>query len=200
MTKTKLDVEQLKTEAVKSLYAVAGATELAVEVARGYASEAQQVAQDRFDDVQTRVAKVDLEPKALQSQALSVVNARVAELQKDAKDAQARFEARVAELQKDAQGISAKVEARLTEALEEVTATYADLAARGERFVVAIRKDGVKSVAGVRPKARPAAKKPAAKKAPATKSATRKAPAKKTAAKKAAAEKTAAEKAAPQAS
>ncbi len=197
MAKTKFDVEQFKTEAVKSLYAVAGATELAVEVARGYAADAQKATQGRLNDVQTRVAKVDLEPKTLQSQALTVVNARVAELQKDAKDAQARFEARIAELQKDAQGIPAKVEARLTEALEELTATYADLASRGEKFVAAIRKDGVKAVTSVKPKARPktAAKKPAAKKAPATKSTAKKAPAKKTAAKK-----TAAKKAAPKAS
>lgn len=172
MAKTKFDVEQIKTEAVKSLYAVAGATELAVEMARGYATEAQ------------RVATVDLEPKNLQSQAVTAVNARIAELQKDAKDAQARFEARIADLQKDAQGFPAKVEARLTEALDELTATYADLAKRGEKFVAAIRKDGVKAVAEVKPKARAKAKK-----APATKSAAKKAPAKKATAKKAPAKK-----------
>lgn len=153
MAKTKLDVEQFKTEAVKSLYAVAGATELAVEAAQG------------------RVAKIDLEPRALPkslpSQALAVVNSRVAGLQKDAKDAQA------------------KVEARLAEALEDLTATYGDLADRGERFVSALRKEGVKAVAKARPTSAAAAKKapataPAAKKAPAKKAAATRATAKKT--------------------
>ena len=105
MAKTQFNVEQFKTEAKKPLFAVAGATELAVELARGYATEAQKATQERFTEVQTRVSgvqsrvtKVDLEPKNLQAQAL----ARVEELKGEAKDAQARFEARVAELQKQA--------------------------------------------------------------------------------------------------
>ena len=40
MAKTQFNAEQFKTEAVKPLYAVAGATELAVDYARGYATEA----------------------------------------------------------------------------------------------------------------------------------------------------------------
>ena len=90
------------TETVKPLYAVAGATEVAYEFARGYTIEAQKTAVERFNDVQKSVSKIEREPKALQNQALSAVNARVAELQKDAKDAQAKFEARVTELQKAA--------------------------------------------------------------------------------------------------
>ena len=54
MAKTQFNVEQLKTEAVKPLFAVAGATELAVELARGYATEAQKATQERFTEVQTR--------------------------------------------------------------------------------------------------------------------------------------------------
>ena len=60
----------------------------------------------------------------------------------------------------------------------------ADLATRGEKFVAAVRKDGVKAVAKV--KAKKVAKKAPAKKAPATKTAAKKAPAKKAPAKKAA--------------
>ena len=97
MAKTQFNVEQFKTEAEKPLFAVAGATELAVELARGYATEAQKATQERINEVQTRVsdvqarvAKVDLEPKTLQAQART----RVEELQAEAKDAQAHFEAR----------------------------------------------------------------------------------------------------------
>ena len=38
VAKTKFDIETLRTEAVKPLYAVAGATEVAYELARGYAA------------------------------------------------------------------------------------------------------------------------------------------------------------------
>ena len=79
MAKTQFNVEQFKTEAVKPLYAVAGATELAVELARGYAAEAQKATQGRITEVQSRVsgvqarvAKVDLEPKALRISAEQV--------------------------------------------------------------------------------------------------------------------------------
>src|SRR5215217_6363149 len=98
MARTQFNVEQFKTEAVKPLYAVAGATELAVELARGYATEAQKATQERFTDVQSRVQKVDFDTKSLQAQART----RVEQLQADAKDAQTKFEARIAELQKDA--------------------------------------------------------------------------------------------------
>jgi hypothetical protein len=178
MAKTQFNVEQIKTEAVKPLYAVAGATELAVELARGYATEAQKATQERFTEVQTRVSgvqtrvqKVDFDTKAIQAQAKT----RVEQLQADAKDAQAKFEARLAELQKDARDFPAKFETRLTEALDELNSTYAELQVRGEKFVAAIRKDGVKAVTSVKP-AKKAAKTATAKKAPA-----KKAPAKKAA-------------------
>jgi len=175
------NVDQFKTEAVKPLFAVAGATEIAVDRARSYATEAQKAAQDRLDAVQTRVSKVERDPKALQNQAVTAVNARLEELTKDAKEAQAKFEARIAELQKDAREIPARLQKQLEDAVKELTDTYADLAVRGEKFVAAIRKDGVKAVTVKA--AKPAAKAPAAK-APAKKAPAKKAPAKKTAAKK----------------
>jgi hypothetical protein len=194
MAKTQFNVDQFKTEAVKPLFAVAGATELAVELARGYATEAQKATQVRFADVQTRVSGVQARvskverpsAEALQAQART----RVEELRGEAKDAQARFEARVAELQKDAREFPARFEALLNEALEELTSTYADLATRGEKFVAAIRKDGVRAVTTVKPAVRKATKAPATKrttatKAPATKTTAKKATAKKTPAKKA---------------
>jgi hypothetical protein len=189
MAKTQFNVEQFKTEAKKPLFAVAGATELAVELARGYATEAQKATQERFTEVQTRVsdvqarvAKVELEPKSLQTTLQTQARTRVDELKSEAKDAQARFEARVTELQKEARDFPAKFEALLNEALEELNATYADLAVRGEKFVAAIRKDGVKAVTTVKP-APKSTKKAAAKKAPAKKASAKKAPAKKKAAK-----------------
>jgi predicted transcriptional regulator len=188
MAKTQFNVEQFKTEAVRPLFAVAGAAELAVDFARGYATEAQKSAQAGLDAVQARVSRVERDPKALQSQARTLVNARVEDLTKEAKDAQAKFEARIAELQKDAKEFPARFQGQVTEAVNELTSTYADLATRGEKFVAAIRKDGVKAVT-----AKPVKKstrKAAAKKAPATKATAKKAPAKKkTAAKKASATK-----------
>jgi hypothetical protein len=178
MAKTQFDI---KTEAVKPLYAVAGVTEAAYEFARGYAEEAQKTAVERFNDVQKRVSKIEREPKALQNQAVTLFNDRVDELQKDAKDAQAKFEARVAELQKDAKAFPAKVQAQIDEAIAELTKAYADLADRGEKFVAAVRKDGIKAVTAVRTAPnkssvarRQAAKKGAARKNPASKPAAEK--------------------------
>jgi hypothetical protein len=191
MPKTQFNVEQFRTEAVKPLFAVAGATELAVDFARGYATEAQKSAQERLDAAQARVTKVDFrDTKALQTQAREAVTARVEELTKEAKDAQAKFEARVADLQKDAKDLPARVQKQLEDAVKELAETYADLAARGEKFVAAIRKDGVKAVT-TKPAKKAPAKKAAAKKAPAKKAPAKKAAAKKTTAKKAPAKKTA---------
>ena len=127
------------TETVKPLYAVAGVTEVAYEFARGYALEAQ-----------TRVSEFEREPKALQNQAVSIVNARFDELSKDAKEAQNKFEARVAELQKEARALPKKVQDEIDETVTELARTYADLVDRGEKIVTAIRKDGVKAVSAVR--------------------------------------------------
>ncbi len=197
------------TETVKPLYAVAGATEVAYEFARGYTIEAQKTAVERFNDVQKSVNKIEREPKALQNQALSAVNARVAELQKDAKDAQAKFEARVTELQKAATALPKKVQNEIDDTVTELAKTYADLVDRGEKIVAAIRKDGVKAATAVRKapskssvvrreKAKVAADKPKNSSRPVKKSATKKAVAKKTpaktTAKKATATKTAATK------
>ena len=185
MPKTQFNVEQFRTEAVKPLFAVAGATELAVDFARGYATEAQKSAQERLDAAQARVTKVDFrDTKALQAQAREAVTARVEELTKDAKEAQAKFESRVAELQQDAKDFPAKVQKQLEDAVKELADTYADLATRGEKFVAAIRKDGVKAVT-TKPAKKAPAKKVAAKKAPAKKAAAKKAAAKKAPAKKA---------------
>jgi heparin binding hemagglutinin HbhA len=119
----------LKIDATRPLFAVVGAGDLAVEFARTYAT-----------DVQTRFAKVEIEPKALRDQARTVVIARVDELAKDAKEAQAKLEARVAGLQADAKTLPGKVESFTNETVAELNETYGDLAARGRDLVNRIRK------------------------------------------------------------
>jgi hypothetical protein len=202
MAKTQYNVEKLKAEAVKPLFAVAGATELAVDLARGYATEAQkraQQAQGRLDAVQSRVARVERDPKALQEQARRLVNERIEELTGEARDAQARFEARLKDLQKDARDFPQRVQAQIDEALEELAGTYADLAKRGEKFVAALRKDGVKAVTAVKkaPSQSTVARREravAASKTGPAKKTTKKSPAKKSTAKKSTARKTSAAK------
>lgn len=182
---------------VKPLYAVAGATEVAYELATGYAGVAQKNAEKRFAEVQKNVRKVERDPKALQNQAVSLVNARVDELAKDAKDAQAKFEARLAQLQKDAKAYPSKVQADIDDAVTELAKTYADLVDRGEKLVAAFRKDGVKAVSTIRKapnkssvvrreRAKAAADNPSNSTRPVKKSATKKPVAKKTPAKTAA--------------
>jgi hypothetical protein len=194
MAKNQFNVETIRTEAVKPLYAVAGATEVAYELALGYAAEAQKTATERFNEVQTRVGKLEREPKALQNQAVSLVNARVDELTKEAKDAQAKFEARVAELQKEARALPKKVQNEIDDTVTELAKTYADLVDRGEKIVALVRKDGVKAVTALRKapakssvvrreRAKVAADKPSNSSRPVKKSATKKPVAKKTPAK-----------------
>jgi len=205
MARTQFNVDQLKAEAVKPLYAVAGATELAYEFARGYTNEAQKQAQGRLSDVQTRVSKLERDPKALQGQAVSLVNARIDELQKDAKDAQAKFEARIAELQKEARALPKRVQTEIDDTVTELVSTYAELVDRGEKLVAAVRKDGVKAVTAVRKaparssvvrreRSKAAADNPSNSSRPVKKSATKKPVAKKTPAKTAAKKTTAVKK------
>ena len=198
-------VDQIRARAVKPLYAVAGATELAYEFASGYTTVAQKTAQERLNEVQKSISKLDRDPKALQNQAVAAFNARVDELAKDAKKAQSALEARVTELQKDAQALPGKLQSEIDDAVTEFAATYADLVDRGEKLVAAIRKDGVKAVTTLRKapsrssvvrreKAKAAADNPSNSSRPVKKSATKQPVAKKTPAKTAAKKATAAKK------
>ena len=76
----------VKIDATRPLYAVVGAGDLAVELARTAAN-----------DVTSRFAKVELQPKALRDQARTVVSTRIDVLAEDAKGAQAKVESRLAE-------------------------------------------------------------------------------------------------------
>jgi hypothetical protein len=130
---------KLRSEAVRPLYAAAGATDLAVEIARGYVTEAQVKVTDVQKKASQRVSSVDLEPKALQSRAVSLVNARVDELGKEAKARQVRVEKAYAELQDQARSLPAKVEAYVNGTIADLNGTYVELAARGEKLVTRIR-------------------------------------------------------------
>jgi hypothetical protein len=131
VAQTRTFAEQAKTP----LLAAVGAGDLAVEFARTATA-----------DVQARAAKVDLEPKVLRDQALTLVSSRVEELQGDAKKAQTAFEARLAELQADAKSLPERIEklvndyrAELNKTVEEFNKAYLELAGRGESFVKRVR-------------------------------------------------------------
>ena len=126
MAKAKIDI---RTEATRPLYAGVGVTDLAVELVREYVADVQKRFAGVQKDVQARFSDFELEPKALREQAVTVVNARVDALSKDAKARRAAVEARVAELQK-----------ALNENVSSVGDTYTDLAKRGETLVERIRR------------------------------------------------------------
>jgi Mg-chelatase subunit ChlI len=118
-----------KIDATRPLYAVVGVTDLAVEIARNYTADVQA----RFADVQTRVSKIELEPKALRDQARTLVVSGIDELNEDVKGARTTVESRAKEAR-------TQVEAYVNEAVAEVTETYGDLAVRGRKLVERIRR------------------------------------------------------------
>ena len=185
MAKATFDI---KTEAQKGLHAGVGAADLAIEAVKEYVAEArerlegyQKDAREALTTAQKSVRGIDLEPKALRTQATTVLNARVGELSKDAKARREAIEKRVAELQGDAQKL-------VTGGVETATETFESLAERGERVVKRLRKETASSVdpgpvkkdTGVTT----TAKKTPVKKTPIRKTTVKKAPAKKAPAKK----------------
>jgi hypothetical protein len=171
MPKFDIAAIDFKGEATKGLHAGVGAADLAFETVKEYVAEAQKRfegvqkdAQKAFTTAQKSVKGFEFEPKALRSQATTVLNARVEELSKDAKARRTAIEKRVVELQGDATG------------------TYEDLAKRGETVVKRFRKQ-TSSVADPGPVSKSTGATTTAKKAPAKKAAAKKAPAKKAAAK-----------------
>ena len=135
MAKAKFDIKTLQRPPLpaKPLYAGVGVTDLAVEYVREYVADVQKKLVGYQKDVQKTVTEFDFEPKALRAQAVTVVNARVDAISKDAKARRAAIEARITELQAEAQALPVKV-------TDTVTDTYGDLAKRGEALVTRIRK------------------------------------------------------------
>jgi Mg-chelatase subunit ChlI len=126
MAKAKFDI---KTEATRPFYAGVGVTDLAVEAVRDYVTDVQK----KFAGVQKDVQDFDFEPKALRDQAVTVVNARVDALSKDAKARRAAIEARVAELQAEAKSL-------VDDGVDTASSVYGDLVKRGETLVERIRR------------------------------------------------------------
>ena len=174
----------IKSEAQRTLHAGVGAADLALEAVRTYVADAQK----RLTAAQKSVTSIDLEPKALRSQATTAVTSRVDELSKEARARRAAIEKRVAELQGDAQKL-------VKDGVATATGTYEQLAKRGETVVKRVRKETssvvdpgpVKKDTGVTTTS-------PAKKAPARGTTAKRAPAKKSTAKKSTAKKAAAAK------
>jgi hypothetical protein len=142
MAIVKFDIKSVQTEATKSaqraLHAGVGATDLAVEVVRDYAAEAQKLAQKAQQDLTTRVSGlqksvIHFEPKAFRAQAA-----------KDAKARRAAIEKRVAllqsQIQSEAAAVPAKVQKSLDAPVSTATDLYGDLVKRGEVLVGRIRR------------------------------------------------------------
>lgn len=129
MAKTTFDIKS-------TLYAGAGVADLAVEAVRDYVADVQK----KLVDVQKSVTEFDFEPKALRDQAVTVVNARVDALSKDAKARRTAIEARVAELQGEALTLPTKVQGFVDDNVATATSAYGDLAKRGEVLVARIRR------------------------------------------------------------
>ncbi len=102
---------QIKLDATRPLYAGVGVVDLAVRLARTTAT-----------DVQARINKVELQPKALRDQARTVVATRVDDFSTDAKK------------------LPGRVESLVNETVAEASETYGDLAARGKNLVGRIRR------------------------------------------------------------
>jgi hypothetical protein len=138
-------IEDLKTEATKTLYAGAGVVDMAVEAVREYVAEVQEKLVELQKDAQSRLERVqksvkDLEPTTLRTQVEKTVNARVEALTDEAKARRTAIEKRVAELQGEALALPTQVRKQLDETTATATAAYADLAKRGEVLVGRIRK------------------------------------------------------------
>jgi ElaB/YqjD/DUF883 family membrane-anchored ribosome-binding protein len=135
MAKNRFDI---KTEATRPLYAGVGVTDLAVGLVREYVADVQKRVSGVQKDVATRVT--DLEPKALREQVVTLLGAGVDALSNDAKARRTAIEARIAELQADARALPSRVQALLDENAGTVNGTYAELAKRGETLVERIRR------------------------------------------------------------
>lgn len=118
MAKTTKTKTQLPFDATRPLYAAVGVGDLAVAIARSTAG-----------DVSTRFAKVDLQPKALRQQGVTVVSTRVDELNKGAKALPAKLEALVNDYVAEINGT-----------VGDLNKQYVELASRGKDLVARIRK------------------------------------------------------------
>jgi hypothetical protein len=127
MAKAAFDIKTIQTEAQKraqkAFHAGVGVTDLAVEVVRDYAAEAQK----RFAAAQKSVTTFD--PKAARKQAA-----------KDAKARRTAIEKRVADLRAEAATVPTRVQKTIDANVATATDTYGDLVKRGEVLLGRIRR------------------------------------------------------------
>ena len=107
-----------RIDPTRPFYAAVGGVDIAVSYARTGLSEAQ-----------TRIAKVDFEPKALAEQSRTAVTSRVDDLQKEAKAIPGR-----------AQKLVNDYVAELGDTVEDLNKQYVELAKRGRTLVGRIRR------------------------------------------------------------
>ena len=108
----------IKVDVTRPFYAAVGSVDIAVAAAR-----------TGLTDVQSRLSRVDLEPKTLAEQGRTLVITRADALQKQAKTLPARAEVKLNEYV-----------AELGETVEDLNVQYADLATRGRQLVGRIRR------------------------------------------------------------
>lgn len=137
MAQAKFDI---RTEAARPFFAGVGITDLAVEVVRDYVTDLQKRLAEAQKSLAENIAELDFQPETLRKQARTVVNTRFEVLNKDAKTRREMVEARVAELQADAKALPGKVQELVNENVATVNDTYGDLVKRGESLVGRIRK------------------------------------------------------------
>ena len=169
MATAKFDIlsNPIATEAIKPVFASVGATDLAVEKVRDAVADVRKLVLDVQKDLVERVAGVQKD-----------INTVVADVRKaDAKKVRAAIEARVAELQGEAKTYPAKVQSLVDDNVANASETYADLVKRGETLVGRIRtqestqetvKSAAKTTAAAKKSAATTAKKKATKKAATT--------------------------------
>jgi hypothetical protein len=127
MAKATFDIKTIQTEAQKraqkAFHAGVGVTDLAVEVVRDYAAEAQK----RLASAQKSVTTFD--PKAARKQAAQ-----------DAKARRTAIEKRVADLRAEAVAVPTRVQKTIDANVSTATEVYDDLVKRGEVLVGRIRR------------------------------------------------------------
>ncbi len=111
-------ISTTKANPIRPFYAAVGGVDVAVALAR-----------TGLTDVQTRLSKVEREPKALVDQGRTVVVTRVDELRGEAKNLPSRVEAKINELL-----------AELNGTVDDLNKQYVELALRGQTLVARIRR------------------------------------------------------------
>jgi heparin binding hemagglutinin HbhA len=109
---------QIKVDPTRPFYAAVGGVDIAVAAARTGLTEAQ-----------TRLSRVELEPRVLVGRGTTLVLSSVDALQREAKSLPIRVEAKLNEYVAD-----------LGETVDDINVQYVDLAARGRKLVTRIRR------------------------------------------------------------